>query len=143
MSYDHHQLVDAAVRLMAEVPTRPLVEVASLCGVSRHTLTRAFKRDAALSCGEVRRQCIDLKLQELMRATPPKSIKEISAELGFATSRSLARWLKHENGLAPRALREQLCRLAGGEGAGDGKRSQRARTRLVPPRIHPGHAGGA
>jgi len=143
MRHDCHQLVDAAMRLMAGVPARPLVEVASLCGVSRHTLMRAFSCSVALPCGEVRRRCIGRKMQALMRATPPKSIKEISAELGFATPRSLARWVKHENGLVPRALREQLCGLADGEraGAGDGTPAQRARTPLAPPRDHLGHAG--
>jgi len=124
MRHDCHQLVDAAMRLMAGVPARPLVEVASLCGVSRHTLMRAFSCSVALPCGEVRRRCIGRKMQALMRATPPKSIKEISAELGFATPRSLARWVKHENGLVPRALREQLCRVEEGKGAGASDRTR-------------------
>lgn len=113
MAYDSRLLVDAALELMKTVPARPLARVASLCGVSRHTLARAFASHAKLSCHDARHRCIRSRMDALMRDVPPKSIKEISVGLGFATSRSFARWLKREDGVVPHERRQELsCRLA-------------------------------
>jgi AraC-like DNA-binding protein len=50
------------------------------------------------------------RMNALMTAVPPKSIKEISDGLGFAIPRSFARWVKRQDGVVPRALRDAFCR---------------------------------
>jgi len=110
MSYNAHLVVRSAIAHMQAAPARPLTSVAAQCGVSRHTLARAFLRGGTAPVALVRRLCLRRKIETLMTSIPPKSIKEISDGLGFATPRSFARWLKREDGVAPRALRDALCR---------------------------------
>ncbi len=110
MTYEAFVVVRSALALMRMTPARPLMAVAAQCGVSRHTLGRAFRRWGQESAAEVRDLLLHERMEALMTALPPKTIKEISDLLGFMTPQSFARWLKREDGLVPRALREELCR---------------------------------
>jgi hypothetical protein len=58
----------------------------------------------------VRDRVLRERMLALMMAVPPKSIKEISDGLGFATAQSFARWLKREDGIVPHALRAEVYR---------------------------------
>jgi len=110
MAYDAGSLLHAAVELMRVAPARPLVAIAVGCGVSPKTLLRAFQRSGAASAAEMRNRLLHEHMNALMTAVPPKSIKEISDAMGFATPQSFARWLKRTDGVAPTALRAALCR---------------------------------
>jgi AraC-like DNA-binding protein len=110
MTYDVRLLVHAATTRLRAAPACSLTAVAAECGVSRHTLLRAFQRCGLASVAEVRDRLMHERMNALMTAVPPKSIKEISDGLGFATPRSFARWVKRQDGVVPRALRDALCR---------------------------------
>jgi AraC-like DNA-binding protein len=110
MTYEALVVVRSALALMRVTPARPLMAVAAQCGVSRHTLGRAFRRWGPASAADVRDLLLHERMEALMTASPPKTIKEISDGLGFTTPQSFARWAKREGGLVPRALREELCR---------------------------------
>ncbi len=110
MTYDVRLLVHAATTRLRAAPACSVTAVAAECGVSRHTLLRAFRRCGLASVAEVRDRLMHERIDVLMTAVPPKTIKEVSDGLGFATPRSFARWVKREDGLVPRALREELCR---------------------------------
>ena len=113
MAYDAHIVTRAAVELMRAAPRRPLAEVARHCGVSRDTLARAFSRCGPVSPAAVRDRLMHQRMEALMTAIPPKTIKEISDELGFATAQSFARWVKRQDGMVPGAVRAELCRRRG------------------------------
>ena len=110
MTYDVRLLVHATTTRLRAAPACSLTAVAADCGVSRHTLLRAFQRCGLASVAEVRDRLMHERMNVLMTAVPPKSIKEISDGLGFATPQSFARWVKREDGVVPRALRDALCR---------------------------------
>jgi AraC-like DNA-binding protein len=110
MTYDTRLIVHAAMGLMRAAPARPLAAVAVQCGVSRDTLARAFRRSGSGSVADLRDRVMHERMNVLMTAVPPKSIKEISDGLGFATPQSFARWVKRQDGVVPRALRDALCR---------------------------------
>jgi AraC-like DNA-binding protein len=110
MTYDARLIVHATIEMMRAAPAHPLTTVAAKCGVSRHTLLRAFQRCGPDSAQNVRARLLHDRMERLMTAVPPKSIKEISDGLGFATPQSFARWVKREDGVVPRALRDALCR---------------------------------
>jgi len=110
LTYDARLLVHTATARLRAAPARSLTIVAGECGVSRHTLLRAFQRCGFASVAEVRDRMLHERMARLMTIVPPKSIKEISDGLGFATPQSFARWVKREDGVVPRALREALCR---------------------------------
>lgn len=113
MSYDASALIREAVELMRAAPRRPLAVVATQCGVSRRTLARAFSRCGSVSPAEVRDRMMHQRMEALMTAVPPKTIKEISDGLGFATAQSFARWVRRRDGMVPGALRAELCRRRG------------------------------
>ena len=98
------------VAALSIAPARRIGAVAAACGVSRHTLVRACLQCGAGSARDLRDAALHRRMHALMTAVPPKSIKEISGGLGFATPRSFARWLKRADGVVPRSLRGELCR---------------------------------
>lgn len=110
MTHDVRLLVHAATARLRAAPACSLTAVAAECGVSRHTLLRAFQRCGFVSVAEVRDRLTHERMNVLMTAVPPKSIKEISDGLRFATPRSFARRVKRNDGVVPRALRDALCR---------------------------------
>jgi len=113
MAYDARLVVHAAVELMRAAPGRPLAVVATECGVSRHTLARAFTRCGPVSPAEVRDFLMHQRMEAPMTAVPPKTIKEIIDGLGFATAQSFAQWAKRQDGMVPGAVRAELRRRRG------------------------------
>ncbi|MFO7694626.1 MAG: AraC family transcriptional regulator [Vicinamibacterales bacterium] len=128
MVYDAWLVVRAAAAALSTAPARRLGAVAAACGVSRYTLMRACLQCGAGSARDLRDAVLHRRMHALMTAVPPKSIKEISDVLGFATPQSFARWLKRTDGVAPTALRAALCRrqapAARGRGVEAGTRDQ-------------------
>ena len=128
MAYDARLVVQAAAAALGAAPARPVGAVAAACGVSRRTLMRACLQCGAGSARDLRAAAMHRVMEGLMTAVPPKSIKEISDAMGFATPQSFARWLKRADGVAPTALRAALCRrqapAARGRGVEAGTRDQ-------------------
>lgn len=112
MAYGFRPVVESALTLMRQRPARTLGEVARLCGVSRHTLIRAFRRSGPAPAAEVRSRELWELMTTLMRDSSAMTIAEISDTLGFATPRSFARWVKRASGRSPRVLRDELCDCA-------------------------------
>ena len=109
MAYDARLVVQAADTALVAAPARRLRAVAEACGVSRNTLMRACLQCGVGSVRGLRDAVLHRRMHALMTAVPPKSIKEISDVLGFATPQSFARWLKRTDGVAPTALRAALA----------------------------------
>ena len=118
MTYNPNLVVQSALTVIVALPARSLAAVAAECAVSRQTLDRAFRRCGLGSTSHIRNEAIHTRMAALMTAHPPKSIKEISGALGFATPRSFARWLKREDGIVPCALRDDLCRRGAADADG-------------------------
>lgn len=134
MTYEIRLLVHTATARLRAAPACSLTAVAAECGVSRHTLLRAFQRCGFVSVAEVRDRLMHERMDVLMTAVPPKSIKEISDGLGFATPQSFARWVKREDGVVPRALRDALCRrLELDQASAHGAGAPPAAPQVIPP----------
>ena len=101
MAYDAKKLVRIAVDHLAVAPNTRLKSVASLCGVSRHTLARAFRVTMGLSYRQLRTVLLNQQSEALMAEGQAKSIKEVAVALGFARSDCYARWLARTAGVHP------------------------------------------
>ena len=98
MTYDGRLVVQAAAAALGAAPARPIGAVAAVCGVSRRMLMRAFLQCGARSARDLRAAAMHRRMEGLMTAVPPKSIKKISDAMGFSTPQSFARWLKRADG---------------------------------------------
>lgn len=105
MSYERRRLVELACMLIREDPGARLTTLAGRCGVSVSTLGRAVR---GATGGSVRRWRGELRLalaaKELV-GTPLRTVKEVSATLGFAAPRAFARWFRRSTGLSPAEYR--------------------------------------
>ena len=129
MAYDARFVVQAAAAALGAAPARRIGAVAVACGVSRRTLMRECLQCGAGPARDLRAAAMRRRMDALMTAVPPKSIKEISDVLGFATPQSFARWLKRTDSVAPTALRAAVCRrqkaqASRGRGVEAGRRDQ-------------------
>lgn len=105
MTYDARSLVAFAERQLGERPALHLAAVARASRVSVATLSRALHTELGLSFRAWRRVTLRPTAESKLSEVPPRSIKEISADLGFATPRSFARWCRRELGLSPTECR--------------------------------------
>jgi len=108
MTYDPRWVVAAAERHLQRTPSLRLNAMASACGVSRATLTRALKTEALVSYRQLKQRCLRDIADALLEETPQRSIKEVAFALGFATPGSFARWLKLTTGHTPLIRRRRL-----------------------------------
>lgn len=105
MAYDPGTLLAAAQRHLQRTPMARLAAVAKACGVSTPTLARAVRTESGLTYRRWQQQLARDAAERLLRDSPPCSIKEVSATLGFAHPRSFARWLKRQTGRTPSTFR--------------------------------------
>ena len=105
MTYYHPTTFVAAERHLQRTPLARLAAVAKGCGVSAATLSRAVRGETGLSYRLWQQSHIQTKAEALLRQVPSRSVKEISAELGFASQQSFARWLRRQCGIAPVSYR--------------------------------------
>lgn len=130
--YHSLSVLRAARRHLEQAPMARTVALARACGVSRAALVRAVHDETGLS---VQRWQDMLRLERvaaLLNDHRPQSLKEVSAELGFATQQGFSRWLKRASGLTPTAYRQQTAARAD---AGGGNA-----TRLRTGTATPGHS---
>ena len=105
MTYSHFGIFEQLRAALDERPTRTLSEVAYRLHVHRHTAATAVR----VSTGDGFRAWRDHGLFEraagLLRTHHDLSIKEISARLGFSSTRSFDRFIKRYSGLSPTQIR--------------------------------------
>ncbi len=107
----------AARRHLEQVPSARVAALAQACGVSPPTLARAVRAETGLS---YRRWQHIVRLEQaacLLRHGTARSVKEVSADLGFVSQQGFTRWLKRATGLTPTAYRQHTAARAG---TGDG-----------------------
>jgi AraC family transcriptional regulator of arabinose operon len=100
--------VDEAVDELLRHPTFAwsLKEVAARHGCAREHLSRVFQRRVGCSPAAYLTRARLAKALDLIRcSTLP--IQRIAEESGFGSTHTLARWVRSETGLSPRAVREQ------------------------------------
>lgn len=110
MGYPSAVLAQLVLEHLATNPGASLRQTARACGVGRQTIGRALKTCLGQTFRGLRDECRRRALAALLTRRPPLLVKEIAFNLGFSTSRSLARWTKRIDGSAPGELRQALDR---------------------------------
>jgi len=106
MSYSRYALLRLAESCLRRTPMASLTSVARACGVSIATTRRTVRAQTGLSYRKWRQALLCTRAEALLGGESPLSIKEISADLGFATPQSFARWLKRARGSTPTVFRQ-------------------------------------
>lgn len=108
MTYPRSSLLHLAEAALSRMPLAPRQVIASACGVSVATLSRAIKDEQGefFRAWQKRVALARAKALVIDRAQP-RSVKEAAAELGFASQQSFTRWFRVETGLTPSAYRAQ------------------------------------
>lgn len=107
VSYSRAALVQSAHEFLSRRPAATLAGVARFCQVSVATLSRAVQTELGRTYRAWQLELLESAARERLNERPPRSIKEISVELGFARSSSFARWSRRHLGSAPSAYRER------------------------------------
>lgn len=101
MTYNAGQLCRSAAEVLAVRPRATASRVATELGVDRHTLRRALRSSGA-SYRDLQRQATLAALSRLAASDPPRSAKQIAAEVGFPSGVALSHYLRR-NGRAHNA----------------------------------------
>ena len=107
MAYLRTTLLELAHGYLSRSPGIKLVDLARVCSVSVVTLARAMRTEDGRTYRAWHRELLESAAKEYLVGLPPRSIKEISAGLGFSRSSSFARWFSRQTGLSPTACRER------------------------------------
>jgi len=107
MAYLRTTLLELAHGYLSRSPGIKLVDLARVCSVSVVTLARAMRTEDGRTYRAWHRELLESAAKEYLVGLPPRSIKEISASLGFSRSSSFARWFCRQTGLSPTAYRER------------------------------------
>ena len=110
MGYPSAVLAQLVLEYLATSPGASVHQTARACGASRQTIDRALKTCLGQTFRGLRDECRRRALAALLAKRPPLLVKEIAFNLGFSTSRSLARWTRRIAGRAPGGLRQALDR---------------------------------
>lgn len=98
----HRLLVDGARELLAERPASTLTEAARALAVSAPHLSRVFRVETDETFSRYRNRVrVHLALERIRDGE--RSLARLAADLGFADHAHLARTVKQETGMAPRA----------------------------------------
>lgn len=106
MTYCSRDVVHAAKKVLAEEGFSRMVTVAKECGVSVGHLGRVVRVHMGASFRAWRQQLVLEKATRLLRDQDVRSIKEVSALLGFSTPQSFSRWFRRAVGMPPTQHRE-------------------------------------
>ena len=105
MGYQRPYLMALVREELQRRPGTRLAEFARLHRVSASTLRRAFLTEVSGGFRAYRQEMLlDRAVAELTSRTP-LLVKEISAELGFATPEAFGRWFRTRTGVSPSAYR--------------------------------------
>ena len=107
MTYCSRDVMHGARKVLAEEGFSPMATVAKKCGVSVGHLGRVVRLHTGASYREWRQQLVLAKATQLLRTQDVRSIKEVSALLGFSTPQSFSRWFRCAVGMPPTQYREQ------------------------------------
>jgi AraC family transcriptional regulator len=91
-------------RIRDEGPQSTLTELASLCGISRRHLIRAFREQTGQTIGSFIQQVTIERARQLL-AGSDDSIKIVAAKLGFSSSAAFATAFRRSCGISPRQFR--------------------------------------
>jgi AraC-like DNA-binding protein len=128
MAYCTEMLAALVLQTLEKDPTRRLGETAALLSIDRHTVTRALQRHTRRSFREWRQTLLLARAIAALSASPISPIKEISAALGYQSSRSFCRFLCSNTGCTPSAVRRvQLRKRHPEHGAFSTARTSRGR----------------
>ena len=108
MTYLRASLLDLAEAALARTPLATRRAIASACGVSSSTLSRAIRDAHGQGFREWQRRVVLARTEPLLlHSDRPLSLKEVAAALGFTSPSTLARWFKAQTGQTPSACRAQ------------------------------------
>ena len=107
MSYRTDTLVELAVGLLRHQPQLTATEISRRLRVHRHTLHRALKL-RGYSFASIRQGLVLESLHAHLTDGQTTSLKEIWAELGFASASSFARYIRRATGKSPTEHRSWL-----------------------------------
>ena len=120
MAYLWRTIIEDAQRCLEQRPGASSAEIAKSCGFSVASLARAVRAASGFRLREWRRHHLRAAAERLLSQAVSRSVKEVGAELGFASQQSFSRWFRVETGLTPTAYRAEhyLIRSALEPGSG-------------------------
>ena len=149
--YLQHTIVEDARRYLARHSLARQAAIAEACGVSIGSLRRAVQAVTGLRLREWRRHHLRAAAERDLSQPVSRSVKEVSAELGFASQQAFARWFRRQTGLSPSAYRarhdvtkiaaERSRREAAGTSLAVGDITNPSSARETPDNLY-GAAGG-
>ena len=107
MAYRPDWVVDAAEHMLAAFPKNRLAGLANRCGVSLSTLRRAVRSQRSLSLRQWQQRFLLSAVLNRLAHPASRSLKEISANLGFSDAGSFARWFRRQAGCTPSSFRSR------------------------------------
>lgn len=108
MTYVRALLLDLAEAALARTPLASRHAVASACGMSATTLSRAIKDAHGQRFRDWQQRILLARAKALMMdGARPRCLKEAAMELGFASQQSFSRWFRKETGVTPSIYRAQ------------------------------------
>ena len=110
MSYDHRLLCERISLSLHRKPNASLRELSRELHVSQRTLQNAVRAFAGKKFSDLREEVLLTRVKNLLASAPTISIRELSLEAGYKSSRSFARALRRACGVSPRKLRRRIAR---------------------------------
>lgn len=101
MSYDLFAVAEAIHNQLTLRPSISLKSLALALGIDRHTINRALVARYKQPFRQLQAAALIERLTAMLRDQPTRSIKEISAEIGFQQARSLSRRVTRLTGKPP------------------------------------------
>jgi methylphosphotriester-DNA--protein-cysteine methyltransferase len=108
MAYDLMAIADIVLAQLEAMPLMSSKAIAETLGVARHTVQRAVRVRHDMSFRQLQAAVLRDHFARSLEASATKSVKEISAALGYEHSRSLSRRSRQLLGLTPTQFRR--CR---------------------------------
>lgn len=105
MGYQRSHLMALIREELGRRPASDLAQIARVHRVSASTLRRALATEASNGFRAYRQEIRMESAVAHLRSATPRLIKEISADLGFATPEAFGRWFRRETGVSPSAYR--------------------------------------
>ena len=110
MGYDSRLVFARVTASLQAAPRIRLSELARQLKIERHTIERAVLRESGRRFRELQGEVTCSTALELLAADFPRSVKEISFALGYASPAAMSRFVKRACGKSPTELRFCLCR---------------------------------
>ena len=105
MAYDGGGLYARIKERLESAPATRLLDFACELKVSRRTVERCVRAATGQSFRDLKRQILSRRIEEALILSPNLSIKEVSVLFGYASPRSLSRFLSMAGNGSPINLR--------------------------------------